>query len=78
MLRDFGDTLLTFAYPHIPLFVANAAFILVVVYTVRKGIEVLTRTGELFFCLGEFTFNDLHASDYCFRHDPFKQLETHF
>ncbi|MEI2468391.1 GerAB/ArcD/ProY family transporter [Peribacillus frigoritolerans] len=50
-LRDFGDTLLTFAYPHIPLFVANAAFILVVVYTVRKGIEVLARTGELFFVL---------------------------
>ncbi|MEC0346192.1 GerAB/ArcD/ProY family transporter [Peribacillus frigoritolerans] len=51
VLRDFGETLLTFAYPHIPLFVANAAFILVVVYTVRKGIEVLTRTGELFFVL---------------------------
>ncbi|TKH04323.1 spore gernimation protein KB [Peribacillus simplex] len=51
VLRDFGDTLLTFAYPHIPLFVANAVFILVVVYTVRKGIEVLTRTGELFFVL---------------------------
>ena len=51
VLRDFGDTLLTFAYPHIPLFVANAAFILVVVYTVRKGVEVLTRTGELFFVL---------------------------
>ncbi|MED3891880.1 GerAB/ArcD/ProY family transporter [Peribacillus frigoritolerans] len=51
VLRDFGDTLLTFAYPHIPLFVANAAFILVVVYTVRKGIEVVTRTGELFFVL---------------------------
>ncbi|MFS0605496.1 GerAB/ArcD/ProY family transporter [Peribacillus frigoritolerans] len=51
VLRDFGDTLLTFAYPNIPLFVANAAFILVVVYTVRKGIEVVTRTGELFFVL---------------------------
>ncbi|TFH60079.1 GerAB/ArcD/ProY family transporter [Peribacillus frigoritolerans] len=51
VLRDFGETLLTFAYPHIPLFVANAVFILVVVYTVRKGIEVLTRTGELFFVL---------------------------
>ncbi|MCP1493611.1 spore germination protein KB [Peribacillus frigoritolerans] len=51
VLRDFGDTLLTFAYPHIPLFVANAVFILVVVYTVRKGIEVLSRTGELFFVL---------------------------
>lgn len=46
VLRDFGDTLLTFAYPHIPLFVANAVFILVVVYTVRKGIEVLARTGN--------------------------------
>lgn len=51
VLRDFGDTLLTFAYPHIPLFFANAVFISVVVYTVRKGIEVLARTGELFFVL---------------------------
>lgn len=51
VLRDFGETLLTFAYPSVPLFVANASFILVVVYTVRKGIEVLTRTGELFYVL---------------------------
>ncbi|MFI8496304.1 GerAB/ArcD/ProY family transporter [Peribacillus butanolivorans] len=56
VLRDFGETLLTFAYPHVPLFFANAAFILVVVYTVRKGIEVLARTGELFFVLENLLF----------------------
>jgi spore germination protein KB len=51
VLRDFGETLLTVAYPNTPLFVANALFILVVVYTVQKGIEVLARTGELLFVL---------------------------
>ncbi|MEJ9227906.1 spore germination protein [Peribacillus butanolivorans] len=56
VLRDFGETLLTFAYPHVPLFFANAVFILVVVYTVRKGIEVLARTGELFFVLENLLF----------------------
>ncbi|MFB7637926.1 GerAB/ArcD/ProY family transporter [Peribacillus butanolivorans] len=56
VLRDLGETLLTFAYPHVPLFFANAAFILVVVYTVRKGIEVLARTGELFFVLENLLF----------------------
>lgn len=56
VLRDFGETLLTFAYPHVPLFFANAAFILVVVYTVRKGIEVLARSGELFFVLENLLF----------------------
>ena len=51
VLRDLGETLLTFAYPATPLFVANGLFILVVVYTVRKGIEVLARTGELLIVL---------------------------
>ena len=51
VLRDFGETLLTFAYSDTPLFVANGLFILVVVYTVRKGIEVLARTGELLIVL---------------------------
>ena len=51
VLRDLGETLLTFAYPATPLFVVNGLFILVVVYTVRKGIEVLARTGELLIVL---------------------------
>lgn len=56
VLRDFGETLLTFAYPNIPLFVANAVFILVIMYAVRKGIEVLARTGELLFFLENLLF----------------------
>jgi spore germination protein KB len=51
VLRDFGVMLLTFAYPETPLFIVNALLILVIVYTVRKGIEVIARTGELLFVL---------------------------
>lgn len=51
ILRDFGVMLVTFAYPETPLFIVNALLIIVVVYTVRKGIEVLGRTGELLFVL---------------------------
>ena len=49
VLRDFGEMLLTFAYPDTPLFIANALLILVIIYTVRKGIEVIARSGELLF-----------------------------
>ncbi|MGE6833841.1 GerAB/ArcD/ProY family transporter [Priestia megaterium] len=49
VLRDFGEMLLTFAYPDTPLFIANALLMLVIIYTVRKGIEVIARSGELFF-----------------------------
>ncbi|WP_445614205.1 GerAB/ArcD/ProY family transporter [Geobacillus sp. YF-1] len=48
VLRDFGELLLTFAYPETPLFVLNAIMALTVMYGVYKGIEVLARTGELF------------------------------
>lgn len=51
VLRDFGELLLTFAYPETPLFVLNAIMMLTVMYAVYKGIEVLARTGELFFTL---------------------------
>ncbi|PLT35800.1 GerAB/ArcD/ProY family transporter [Bacillus sp. V5-8f] len=51
VLRDFGEMLLSFAYMETPLFLANALLMLVVVYTVRKGIEVLARTGELLFAM---------------------------
>ncbi len=51
VLRDFGELLLTFAYPETPLFILNAIMILTVMYGVYKGIEVLVRTGELFFVL---------------------------
>jgi spore germination protein KB len=51
ILRDFGEMLLTFAYPETPLFIANALLILVIIYMVRKGIEVIARSGELLFIL---------------------------
>jgi len=41
--------LLTFAYPDTPLFIANALLMLVIIYTIRKGIEVIARSGELLF-----------------------------
>jgi spore germination protein KB len=49
VLRDFGVMLLTFGYPDTPLFIANTLLILVIIYTVRKGIEVIARSGELLF-----------------------------
>ncbi|MBE5102279.1 GerAB/ArcD/ProY family transporter [Priestia aryabhattai] len=49
VLRDFGAMLVTFSYPDTPLFIANALLMLVIIYTVRKGIEVIARSGELLF-----------------------------
>jgi spore germination protein KB len=51
VLRDFGELLLTFAYPETPLFILNAIMILTVMYGVYKGIEVIARTGGLFLTL---------------------------
>ncbi|MCM3095710.1 GerAB/ArcD/ProY family transporter [Priestia megaterium] len=51
VIRDFGDMLLTFAYPDTPLFIVNALLIIVVIYTVSKGIEVLARASQLLFSL---------------------------
>ncbi|MDR7246117.1 spore germination protein (amino acid permease) [Priestia megaterium] len=51
VIRDFGDMLLTFAYPDTPLFIVNALLMLVVIYTVSKGIEVLARSSQLLFIL---------------------------
>ncbi|MGG3451163.1 GerAB/ArcD/ProY family transporter [Domibacillus aminovorans] len=49
VLRNFGEMLVTTAYPATPLFIINALFILVIVYTVYKGIEVIARTSEVLF-----------------------------
>lgn len=49
VLRDFGELLLTFAYPYTPLFIINTIMLLTVMYAVHKGIEVLVRTGEIIF-----------------------------
>ncbi|OES46607.1 GerAB/ArcD/ProY family transporter [Domibacillus iocasae] len=51
VVRDFGEMLVIVFYPETPLFIMNALMVLVAVYTVRKGIEVLARTGELLFVL---------------------------
>ena len=55
VVRDYGEMLVTFAYPQTPLFIINALFLVVIIYTIRKGIEVVARTGELlfsyYFCL---------------------------
>ncbi|TYR81622.1 GerAB/ArcD/ProY family transporter [Priestia megaterium] len=51
VLRDFGEMLVTFAYVDTPLFIVNALLMLAIIYTVRKGIEVIARTGELLFIL---------------------------
>ncbi|MGM0900899.1 MAG: GerAB/ArcD/ProY family transporter [Bacillota bacterium] len=51
VLRDFGEMLLTYAYTTTPLFIVNTLLILVIIYALQKGIEVLARTGELFFLL---------------------------
>jgi len=51
VIRDFGDMLLTFAYPDTPLFIVNALMMFVVIYTVSKGIEVLARSSQLLFIL---------------------------
>lgn len=51
VLRDFGEMLIIVFYPENPLFVMNVLIVLVVVYTIRKGIEVIARTGELLFII---------------------------
>ncbi|WP_028390892.1 GerAB/ArcD/ProY family transporter [Bacillus cihuensis] len=49
LLRSFGEILGIFVYPFTPLIFINIFMVIVVVYTVRKGIEVLSRTAELLF-----------------------------
>ncbi|MBU3574146.1 GerAB/ArcD/ProY family transporter [Priestia aryabhattai] len=51
VIRDFGDMLLTFAYPDTPLFIVNALLMFVVIYTVSKGVEVLARSSQILFIL---------------------------
>lgn len=48
VLRDFGELLLTFAYQETPVFVINALMVVVVIYAIKKGIEVICRTGEIY------------------------------
>ncbi|OXS77443.1 GerAB/ArcD/ProY family transporter [Domibacillus enclensis] len=56
VLRDFGEMLVTVAYPETPLFIINTIMIAAAAYAVRKGIETIARTGELLFVLFSFLF----------------------
>ncbi|MFD2706249.1 GerAB/ArcD/ProY family transporter [Salibacterium lacus] len=49
VLRDFGEMLVTFAYNETPLFIINTLLLLLVLYVTHKGIEVISRTGEIMF-----------------------------
>lgn len=49
VLRDLGEMLVTFSYSETPLLVINFIMICGVLYGVRKGIEVISRTGEILF-----------------------------
>lgn len=48
-LRDFGEMLAVIGYPNTPLIINHFLLILVVIYAVHKGIEVIGRTGEILF-----------------------------
>lgn len=48
VLRDFGDLLVTTQYDQTPVFIVNGMFMLVLIYVIYQGIEVLARLGEIF------------------------------
>ncbi|MFC7063388.1 GerAB/ArcD/ProY family transporter [Halobacillus seohaensis] len=50
-LRDFGELLTTSTYTYTPLFVINTIMILTIAFVLWHGIEVLARTGEIFFAV---------------------------
>lgn len=49
VLRELGEMLAVVGYPSTPLVMNHLLLIIVIMYTVRKGIEVIARSGELFF-----------------------------
>lgn len=49
VLRDFGELLTSTIYSITPLFILNALMVLTIIYTARKGFEVLSRVGEIYF-----------------------------
>lgn len=54
VLRDFGELLVTTALPETPIAAANLFIMLVVAYGSYLGIEVLGRSGEIFFVVFMF------------------------
>ncbi|MFC7784132.1 endospore germination permease [Rossellomorea sp. GCM10028870] len=51
VLRDFGDLLITTTLSQTPLMVINLLMVLLVVYAYYLGIEVIARTGNIFFII---------------------------
>ncbi|AWP37835.1 MULTISPECIES: GerAB/ArcD/ProY family transporter [Heyndrickxia] len=49
VLRDFGEMLIISAYPETPRFIITVIMAFCVMYAVKKGMEVMARTGEIFF-----------------------------
>ncbi|KRG12389.1 spore gernimation protein KB [Virgibacillus soli] len=49
VLRDLGEMLTMVGYSSTPIVINHFLLIIIVVYTVRKGVEVIARSGELFF-----------------------------
>ncbi|MEH6904902.1 GerAB/ArcD/ProY family transporter [Neobacillus drentensis] len=49
VLRDFGDLLITSALDETPLYIINSLMILLIIYGLSRGIEVIGRTSESVF-----------------------------
>ncbi|MGG1401109.1 GerAB/ArcD/ProY family transporter [Bacillus salipaludis] len=51
VLRDFGELLTNTVYTTTPLFVINTLMVLTIIYGIHKGLEVISRVGQLYFGL---------------------------
>lgn len=49
VLRNIGDFLSTYELPHTPIAVTHIVFLLVVIMSIRLGLETFSRTAEFFF-----------------------------
>lgn len=51
VLRNFGEYMVTAIYPETPILFVIILFALTIAYAVKNGLEVLSRTAEIFFPL---------------------------
>lgn len=51
VMRTFGDYMVTFFYPKTPMFIILLFLLIVMVYAIQRGIEVIGRTGEFLFLI---------------------------
>ena len=49
VLRNIGDFLSTYQLPHTPIAITHIVFLLVVIMSIRLGLETFSRTAEFFF-----------------------------